>query len=77
MRGIGSGAAQGGGRSRHRAAAHETVGRPEAPTVASRAQLDPATLREQGAGPMSTYVVDYEDAVRPEWIDSNGHMNLA
>lgn len=26
---------------------------------------------------MSTYVVDYEDAVRPEWIDSNGHMNLA
>ncbi|MBN8873690.1 MAG: thioesterase family protein [Rhodospirillales bacterium] len=26
---------------------------------------------------MSTYVVDYEDVVRPEWIDSNGHMNLA
>ena len=26
---------------------------------------------------MSTYVVEYEDVVRPEWIDSNGHMNLA
>lgn len=26
---------------------------------------------------MSKYVVEYEDVVRPEWIDSNGHMNLA
>jgi acyl-CoA thioester hydrolase len=26
---------------------------------------------------MSIYVVEYEDVVRPEWIDSNGHMNLA
>jgi acyl-CoA thioester hydrolase len=26
---------------------------------------------------MSTYVIDHEDVVRPEWIDSNGHMNLA
>ncbi len=22
-------------------------------------------------------IVEYEDVVRPEWIDSNGHMNLA
>jgi acyl-CoA thioester hydrolase len=22
-------------------------------------------------------VIEYEDVVRPEWIDSNGHMNLA
>jgi len=26
---------------------------------------------------MSTYVIEHEDVVRPEWIDSNGHMNLA
>ena len=26
---------------------------------------------------MNTYVIEYEDVVRPEWIDSNGHMNLA
>ena len=26
---------------------------------------------------MSTYILEYEDVVRPEWIDSNGHMNLA
>ena len=26
---------------------------------------------------MSSHVIEYEDAVRPEWIDSNGHMNLA
>jgi acyl-CoA thioester hydrolase len=26
---------------------------------------------------MSSYVIEYEDVVRPEWIDSNGHMNLA
>ncbi len=26
---------------------------------------------------MSRYVVEHEDSVRPEWIDSNGHMNLA
>src|ERR1700677_4780428 len=26
---------------------------------------------------MSGPVVKYEDVVRPEWIDSNGHMNLA
>src|SRR4051794_8730617 len=26
---------------------------------------------------MSGPVVEYEDIVRPEWIDSNGHMNLA
>jgi acyl-CoA thioester hydrolase len=26
---------------------------------------------------MSSPVVKYEDVVRPEWIDSNGHMNLA
>jgi acyl-CoA thioester hydrolase len=26
---------------------------------------------------MSTYVTTYDDVVRPEWIDSNGHMNLA
>ncbi len=26
---------------------------------------------------MSTYVTEYDDVVRPEWIDSNGHMNLA
>ena len=26
---------------------------------------------------MSSPVVEYEDVVRPEWIDSNGHMNLA
>ena len=26
---------------------------------------------------MSTYVTSYDDVVRPEWIDSNGHMNLA
>lgn len=26
---------------------------------------------------MSDYIVEYTDTVRPEWIDSNGHMNLA
>src|ERR1700722_5935092 len=26
---------------------------------------------------MSQYIVEYADSVRPEWIDSNGHMNLA
>jgi len=26
---------------------------------------------------MGRYIVEYEDSVRPEWIDSNGHMNLA
>ena len=26
---------------------------------------------------MGKPVVEYEDVVRPEWIDSNGHMNLA
>lgn len=26
---------------------------------------------------MSKAVVEYEDVVRPEWIDSNGHLNLA
>jgi acyl-CoA thioester hydrolase len=26
---------------------------------------------------MSHYIVEYTDRVRPEWIDSNGHMNLA
>jgi len=26
---------------------------------------------------MSSPIVKYEDVVRPEWIDSNGHMNLA
>jgi acyl-CoA thioester hydrolase len=26
---------------------------------------------------MSSPVIEYEDVVRPEWIDSNGHMNLA
>ena len=26
---------------------------------------------------MSSHVLEYEDVVRPEWIDSNGHMNLA
>ena len=26
---------------------------------------------------MSSHVITYEDVVRPEWIDSNGHLNLA
>lgn len=26
---------------------------------------------------MSSPIIEYEDVVRPEWIDSNGHMNLA
>jgi len=26
---------------------------------------------------MSSHVVEHADVVRPEWIDSNGHMNLA
>src|ERR1700761_3778908 len=26
---------------------------------------------------MSRPIVEYQDVVRPEWIDSNGHMNLA
>jgi acyl-CoA thioester hydrolase len=26
---------------------------------------------------MNQYIVEYTDTVRPEWIDSNGHMNLA
>jgi acyl-CoA thioester hydrolase len=26
---------------------------------------------------VSRPVIEYEDVVRPEWIDSNGHMNLA
>jgi acyl-CoA thioester hydrolase len=26
---------------------------------------------------MSQYILEYTDSVRPEWIDSNGHMNLA
>ena len=28
-------------------------------------------------GIMNKPVVEYEDVVRPEWIDSNGHLNLA
>ncbi len=26
---------------------------------------------------MSRPIIEYQDIVRPEWIDSNGHMNLA
>lgn len=26
---------------------------------------------------MSSFITTYEDVVRPEWIDSNGHLNLA
>ena len=26
---------------------------------------------------MSSHVVEHEDVVRPDWIDSNGHLNLA
>jgi acyl-CoA thioester hydrolase len=26
---------------------------------------------------MSRHVIEHEDVVRPEWIDSNGHLNLA
>src|SRR5271165_7600055 len=26
---------------------------------------------------MSAPIIEHEDVVRPEWIDSNGHMNLA
>jgi acyl-CoA thioester hydrolase len=26
---------------------------------------------------MNQYIVEYTDTVRPDWIDSNGHMNLA
>lgn len=26
---------------------------------------------------MSTYITTYDDVIRPEWIDYNGHMNLA
>ena len=26
---------------------------------------------------MSSPIIEYEDFVRPEWINSNGHMNLA
>jgi acyl-CoA thioester hydrolase len=26
---------------------------------------------------MSSFITTYDDVVRPEWIDSNGHMNLA
>jgi len=26
---------------------------------------------------MSTHVIEYESVVLPEWIDSNGHLNLA
>src|SRR3978361_212953 len=26
---------------------------------------------------MSKHIIEYQDVVRPEWIDSNGHMNLA
>ena len=26
---------------------------------------------------MSSHVIEHEDVVRPEWIDSNGHLNLA
>ena len=34
--------------------------------------------RAQGHNPrMSTPAIEYRDTVRPEWIDSNGHMNLA
>jgi acyl-CoA thioester hydrolase len=28
-------------------------------------------------GIMSRPIIEYESVVRPEWIDSNGHMNLA
>ena len=33
--------------------------------------------RTMSTPPRKTYVTTYEDVVRPEWIDSNGHMNLA
>jgi acyl-CoA thioester hydrolase len=26
---------------------------------------------------MGSHIVEHEDVVRPEWIDSNGHLNLA
>src|SRR5665213_3033744 len=43
----------------------------------SPAQLDPAPACQHCLPIMSNFVVEYEAVVRPEWIDSNGHMNLA
>lgn len=39
--------------------------------------LTDAAFAHKVRGTMSIYVIEYQDVVRPEWIDSNGHMNLA
>ena len=39
--------------------------------------LTEASLPNKVRRSMSRPVVEIEDVVRPEWIDSNGHMNLA
>ena len=42
-----------------------------------RCNLTAAGFANKVRRTMSTYVTSYDDVVRPEWIDSNGHMNLA
>jgi acyl-CoA thioester hydrolase len=42
-----------------------------------RANLTEACFRNKVRRTMSKPVIEIEDMVRPEWIDSNGHMNLA
>jgi acyl-CoA thioester hydrolase len=38
---------------------------------------DPAFANKLHRTMTSSPVVEYQDIVRPEWIDSNGHLNLA
>ncbi len=41
------------------------------------ANLTEAGIPNKLGAIMSRYVIETESVVRPEWIDSNGHMNLA
>lgn len=43
----------------------------------ARAGLTRAGFLNKVRRSMSRPVIEYRDVVRPEWIDSNGHMNLA
>ena len=45
--------------------------------MSHRGNLTAAGFPNKVRGIMSRPVIEYEAVVRPEWIDSNGHLNLA
>ena len=47
------------------------------PSFVTRGNLTEGRFANKVRCTMSTYVSEYHDVVRPEWIDSNGHMNMA